>query len=213
MNTLKKIVFFCCLMGSISAKAETPNETLTPLIQNMQTMQADFTQKIMGKKERSLQDTRGHMAIQRPGKFRWEVSTPIAQLIIANGTRLWVYEKDLEQVTIRRMKNVGQTPIALLSDKDLALEKDYVVKNPNNDAQNFLLIPKNKENMYESIRLSFKDKYVQQMELTDRLGHRTVIRFKNVTLNKPLSASLFNFHTPAHVDVIDETKSKSKSKR
>lgn len=210
---LKKLLAILCLSTSMTVYAASSSDTVTNLLMKMHTMQADFTQNISTQKERSGQATRGQMALQRPGKFRWDIKKPVAQLIIANGTRLWVYDKDLEQVTIRKFNSAeGQTPALLLSDKDLTLGKDYIVKDLNNGnlaaTQTFLLLPKNKDNSFESIRLDFMQQQIKQMELKDRLGHTTTIRFQNIKLNAPLAAALFTFNPPAHVDVIDETKRK-----
>ncbi|MDR3477711.1 MAG: outer membrane lipoprotein chaperone LolA [Gammaproteobacteria bacterium] len=199
------------LMCSL-ANAQSADETLTALLLNITTMKANFVQTIKDKSARSLQHTQGHFALQRPGKFRWEVVKPTAQVIIANGSRLWIYDPDLEQVTIRNFsKTAGQTPAFLLSDKNLMLGKDFNVESvPAVSAvagtQIFQLTPKDKDDSFEKIKLTFVGKQIRQMQLEDRLGHLTTIAFQNISMGMPLPDALFHFTPPPKVDVIDETK-------
>jgi outer membrane lipoprotein carrier protein len=217
--TFLKNLFAAAILLSVllcaSAQADDASGQLTNLLLNIKTMQADFTQTVKDKSAKALQQTHGHMALERPGKFRWEVTKPIAQLIIANGTRLWIYDADLEQVTIRSFKHAaGQTPALLLSDSTLTLNKDFDVQTQINpmaiaNYQIFILTPKDKDDPFASIKLSFLNKKIQEMRLEDRLGHVTTIAFQNVQVGMPLPAALFNFKPAANVDVIDETKNKS----
>ncbi len=187
------------------AHADSAGENLTQLLQNMHTLQANFTQKIIDTNGKLLQQSSGRMMLQRPGRFRWEITNPIAQLLVTNGSRLWIYDRDLEQVTIRSLsKAAGQTPALLLSDANLILEKDFVITN--SSPQVFLLLPKDKDSMFESMQLSFINNQIRAMQLKDHLGHTTIIQFQNIKFNVPLSAALFNFKPPANIDVIDETK-------
>jgi outer membrane lipoprotein carrier protein len=197
---------------SAIAQAESPSDTLTHLLVNTRTMQADFSQTVMGKKGQAMQEAHGHMALERPGKFRWEVKTPTPQLIIANGKRLWIYDPDLQQVTIRSFsKSASQTPAFLLSDANVAIEQDYNVEavaatQQIANAKVFLLSPKNKDNMFANIKLTFMGKQIHEMQLRDHLGHLTIIAFQHVKLDAPLAAALFVFTPSSKIDVIDETR-------
>jgi outer membrane lipoprotein carrier protein len=149
------------------------------------------------------------MSLERPGKFRWEVIAPIPQTVIANGSRLWIYDPDLEQVTIRSLKkSAGDTPALLLSDVDAELTGAYNVKptSQNPDARSYTLTPKSNDNMFASIKLAFVKNQIREMRLEDNLGHVTSIKFQQIETNINLPASLFVFKKPAKVDVIDETK-------
>jgi outer membrane lipoprotein carrier protein len=205
------LIFLNCFVTQ--AYAEDAIGSLTNLLLGVHTMQADFSQNVKDKSARSLFLSGGHMALERPGKFRWDVTRPNPQLIIANGTKLWVYDKDLEQVTIRAFhKAAGQTPALLLSDSTLDLNKDFTVQEGKNfqsiaNYRIFILTPKDKEDPFETIKISFIDKHLHDMQLEDKLGHVTTIAFQNVKTGIPLAASLFTFQPPPHVDVIDETKS------
>lgn len=202
INMLKKLL---CLFWLVScAYAEPASDSLNSLLQNMQSFSAHFLQ-IISDHGKILQKSSGEMWLKRPGQFRWQVNTPIKQIIITSGKRLWIYDPDLDQVTIRSFtKTAGQTPAMLLSDPTLSLSKDFIVKS--NSAESFILTPKNKNDMLTHLKLTFSNKIIHKMELEDHLGHTTVIQFNQTKINPSVSASLFNFVPPKGIDIIDETK-------
>jgi len=183
---------------------------LNQLLLAVNTMQANFTQTIFDNKNKAIQKTFGRVAIQRPDKFRWEVTKPIPQLIVANQSRLWIYDPDLEQVTIRTLKTAaGEAPTLLLSYANASLDKEYNVQAmtiKSSSLRWFSLRPKNPDNVFVAVRLGFANNVINQMDLQDHLGHTTSVQFNNVKTNLPLASSLFTFKIPKAVDVIDETK-------
>lgn len=209
MLKIKSILVFISVLFFTTLHAETA-ENLTLLLKNMHGMQASFTQSILDKNGKVMQTNSGRMALHRPNQFRWEVIKPIRQLIVTNGKQLWIYDPDLEQVTIRKLvKAAGETPAMLLSDENLALTHEFSVKplKKINSVQWFLLVPKDKGSVISQLKLGFKENQIQGMQIEDHLGHLTQIEFSQVKFNKPIATSLFNFKPPANVDVINETKS------
>lgn len=202
--------FLMFFVVQTAAHADSATDSLSQLLSNVRTLNSDFTQTMSDKNAKQIQHSTGHMALQRPGKFRWEVKKPTAQLVVTNGNRLWIYDPDLEQVTIRLLNNeVGDSPAMLLSHTNVALEKDFSVKSisgPSSATKWFLLIPKNKNSLFAQIRFGFIDNQIREMVLQDHLGHTTTIEFYNLKMNPTLSSSLFSFKPPANVDVIDETR-------
>lgn len=188
--------------------AQSPSSTLSELLKNMHSLQANFTQTIFDQKGKSRQKSTGHMMLQRPSQFRWDTLEPNRQLIVTNGKRLWIYEPELEQVTIRALaKAAGETPAMLLSDENLSLTQEFTVQSlPKTTLTWFSLVPKDKSSMIASLKLGFADKEIREMQIQDHLGHMTRIQFSRVKMNSPLQASVFTFTPPAQVDVIDETK-------
>ena len=216
MKIFKK--FFILLSALIFCSfvyADSPNETLTQQLNNIRSMQADFTQTIVNKTGKTIVQSEGKMSLARPGKFRWDVKKPVAQLLVANGSRLWIYDPDLEQVTIRSLvKAAGEAPALLLSDANTTLAKDFYVKQEaTSSLEWFLLTPKNSDSVFARIKLAFANNQIREMDLEDQLGHKTQIQFRNIVLNQPLSSSLFAFPPPANVDVIDETGKTRKTKQ
>lgn len=173
-------------------------------------MKANITQSVYDNRGKVVQQSFGKMALQRPGKFRWEVTKPIPQIVIANGTRLWVYDPDLEQVSIRALQGAaGDTPALLLSREKNSLEEDFKITTILKGGASwkwFSLVPKNQDNMFAAVQLGFMNNQFSEMRLQDHLGHETRIQFKDIQMNINLPASLFNFKPPRGVDVIDETR-------
>lgn len=208
---MKKLSIFLTACFFVVTAFADPSADLNQLLTNIRSMQANFSQTITGKANRVIQESSGSMALQRPGQFRWEVRKPIAQLIVANGKKLWIYDKDLEQVTIRSLSKAagGEAPGLLLSDANPVLEKDFYVKqvtSPTADSKWFLLLPKDKSSMYSSIRIGFTHQQMTDMQLQDHLGQTTTIKFKNIKMNTALASSFFRLAFPKNVDVIDETR-------
>jgi outer membrane lipoprotein carrier protein len=199
-------LILCCYFSS--SYADPASDQLLQLLNTIHTLQADFTQVVTDAKGRTLNRAEGQMSLQRPGKFRWNVQHPNAQLIVTNGKKIWIYEPDLEQLTIRYLgKEAGETPALLLSNTNETLTKDFSVQTVNSaDMQWFLLKPKDKGSMFEKIKLGFVKQEIRQMQLQDHLGHTTVIQLNRIVMNSTLSPSLFNFKASGKVDVIDETK-------
>lgn len=185
-------------------------EELSTLLKNMHSMQAQFTQTILDKNGKVIQRNTGHMALQRPNQFRWDVIKPLRQLIVTNGKKVWIYDPELEQVTIRKLvKAAGETPAMLLSDENLSLTKEFSVRPLKNSSslQWYLLIPKDRGSIISSLKLAFHHQQIAAMHLEDHLGHITQIQFSNVKLNNELNSHLFNFKPPRNIDVINEIKS------
>lgn len=204
-SLFKKILLLTLLFFSAPLLAISDSETLATLLKNMHSMQADFSQVIINKNGKTLQKSAGRMYLQRPSQFRWEVSSPNRQLIIANGKRLWIYDPDLEQVTIRSLvKAAGETPALLLSDEDLSIGKEFTVTKMKDST--FILIPRTEGSMISRLKLGFVNNQIQEMQLQDHIGHTTNIHFTHAKFNSSLASSLFTFKPPANVDVIDETK-------
>jgi outer membrane lipoprotein carrier protein len=200
---------FLCLFFLMSCLYAAPNDILNQYLKDMHSMQADFSQRIVNKQGKALQQSSGKMLLQRPSQFRWEVKRPYTQLIVTNGVRLWVYDPDLEQVTIRKLKSsVGDTPALLLSDENLSLSKEFNVQvvDSNSTLQWFKLLPRDPNSVMAWIKLGFSDGQIREMHMQDHLGHTTLIQFSHVQINTPIASSLFAFKPPSHVDIIDETK-------
>lgn len=190
--------------------ADPANDSLNQQLKNIRSMKSDFSQTIIDKKGKLIQKSHGRMALQRPGKFRWETTAPTRQLVVATGSKLSIYDPDLEQVVIRGLsKQAGQTPALMLSDANPILETDFNVKTatvPGSNLQWYVLSPKDRSSMFASIRMGFQGGQLREMQLRDHLEHTTTIQFTNSKYNGTLPSALFNFAPPKNVDVIDETK-------
>jgi len=207
---MKKIIFtialiFLCISN---VYAQTAAHELQNKLANLHSMIADFTQTITTEDGVVLQKTFGNIAMQRPGKFRWETTTGIKQLIVTDGTKLWIYDPELKQVTIRRLgSTVGQTPILLLTGSHVDLQNHFAINKVSKDQPGdwFQLMPKNKNNAFASVVIGFENNKIIALNFTNKLEQKTVILFSKVLLNQE-NLPNFSFTIPQGVDVIDEAK-------
>jgi outer membrane lipoprotein carrier protein len=207
---LKKILLTSFLMLMTHSAIASPTEDLTKLLGGLKTMKSSFTQTVYDNHGKAIQTSHGEMALDRPGKFRWDVKKPVPQLIVANDKKLWIYDPDLDQVTIKKINlAAGDTPALLLSHVGTVLEDKYTVSSAAEKPASlnwFLLKPKSNDNMFETVKMGFNGSKIEEMRLTDHLGHTTAIKFNNASTNINLPATLFKFKSPKGVDVIDETR-------
>lgn len=176
-------------------------EKLSQLLSKMQTSRADFTQTIMNSRGQILQQVSGKMTIQRPGHFRWEVTQPNRQLLIADGQHIWFYDIDLQQITIQKQKTAHtDSPAALLSESPKNLTQLFII-HPLMDVQGFTLFPKNKNALFQSITLIFQKDHLREMRLTDKLDQQTEINFSQVEINPYLPTNTFHFFMPKDKDI------------
>ncbi len=173
---------------------------------NLNSMKADFTQTLFDDKMRQVEVASGFFLLQKPGKFRWDYRVPYQQLIVANGEKLWLYDNDLEQVTVKPLEEaLGAAPITLLTGSD-DLEKQFkIIELGNIDGREFLQLElKVKDTDYGFMLLAMGKKGLEVMELKDKLGQVTRIEFQNIVLNAKVSSDKFEFKVPEGVDVIGE---------
>lgn len=181
-------------------------ERLKAFIAGAKTAEADFTQTVADRNNRVTQQARGKMAFARPGKFRWDYREPYEQLIVGDGAKLWLYDADLEQVTVKPLGDViAGTPAALLAG-DNAIEKYFSLKNAGeSDGLEWLeATPKSRDTTFERIRMGFKGDVLAQMELFDTFGQRTTLKLSNFSRNPRIAPSRFVFTPPKGADVIGE---------
>ncbi len=181
-------------------------ERLKAFIAGAKTAEADFSQTVADKTGRVTQQASGRMAFARPGKFRWDYTAPYEQVIVGDGVKLWLYDADLEQVTVKSLGDViAGTPAALLAG-DNSIEKYFTLKNAGEAGGLEWLeaTPKNKDTTFERIRMGFKGDVLAQMELDDFFGQRTTLKLSRFVRNPTIAPSRFTFTPPKGADVIDE---------
>jgi outer membrane lipoprotein carrier protein len=207
---LRRLVLLAALAaGSLAHAADSGAAHLNALLQSVSSLQAQFSQQSYDAKGKALQVLGGEMKVKRPGYFRWETLTPSKQLIVANGSVVWIYDPELEQATQQKLdKQVGNTPALLLSGDSKQLDAAFSVHEDAGNAGDavFTLKPKDKDALFETMRISFHGKELTAMSLQDNLGQKTEIHFDKVKLNPTLASDIFEFHPPKGTDVINETK-------
>ncbi|MBL4782753.1 MAG: outer membrane lipoprotein chaperone LolA [Porticoccaceae bacterium] len=191
------------LLAEESAAAQ-----LKALLQPLVTLRADFSQRIFSADGYEIQSSQGEMDVARPGKLRWIIAPPMEQWLISDGSTLWLYDPDLEQVIIRPFQqSVADTPAMLFGGGADQLEEIYSVSlSRSGAASSYLLKPLVATGLYQQITLVFADQTPTQIIILDSLAQRTEIMLSNTQRNRPLSAeqidTLFNFIPPPGVDIL-----------
>ena len=201
MRKLLWILFLTpCLAGAATV------DSLKALLNQTSTAKARFAQAVLDKNNKTLQQASGTMEFSRPGRFRWEYNKPYEQTIVGDGTRLWIYDKDLNQVTVRKLdKALGASPAALLAGSN-EIEKSYTLKSVGSDGGLDWLeaIPKTQDTAFERVKLGFGKTGLEAMELKDQFGQTTVIKFADLERNAKISPDAFKFTPPKGAAVISE---------
>jgi len=155
----------------------------------------------------TIDDSRGSVRIKRPGRFRWEYMPPDAQHIIGDGKRIWLYDIELEQVTVRdQQAALGRTPAMLLAGA-AAPKGAYSIEEIGTYARISWvnLRPSGAESGFTEVRMGFEERQLRQMELVDTLDQRTRISFSEIKENAPIDDAVFAFAPPPGVDVIEQS--------
>jgi outer membrane lipoprotein carrier protein len=188
--------------------AQQATTSLVKQLSSMKSMDADFHQWVLDGRQTVLQEVKGTMKIQRPGMFRWDSLEPYPQQITTDSATLWVYDKDLDQVTRKSLdRQVGNTPALLLSGDPQALSLSFSISGHHFDGSDEIrydLVPTDKNAMFELLRVHFKAGKLSEMYLRDNLGHTTRIVFTLRSLNQPISPETFRFVPPPGTDVISD---------
>jgi chaperone LolA len=197
---------FSCLLASVLTVGVWADGIgqLRSFLSSTRTLEASFSQTVSQGAGKPPQTAGGTMAISRPGKFNWAYTKPYAQRVVGDGQKLWMFDPDLNQVTVKQLDAaLGQSPAALLADRN-DLEHRYTLANlPDRDGLAWVEAkPKSRDNSFERVRIGFKDGLPAAMELNDNFGQQTTIRFSNTRRNTTLPASLFSFTPPKGADVV-----------
>lgn len=165
-----------------------------------------FTQQVFSKSGRKPQQASGTFAFSRPGKFRWTYEKPYAQLLVGDGSKLWAWDQELNQVTTKKLgQALGSTPAAILAG-DNALEKNFTLKDDGAaDGLEWVEArPKADDSSFERIRMGFSGGQLKAMVLHDNFGQTTSLNFLQMERNPSLDGGLFRFVPPKGADVVGD---------
>lgn len=193
--------------GASSAAAVQPGmDRLRNFLERVQSMRADFRQQIVNGKQEVLEEARGRMTLKRPGRFRWDYEEPYKRVVVADGEKLWLFEVDLDQVTVRPLAaGLGETPAALLTGTREILDRFEYVSSWSGDNITWLrLKPRAADSDFESVAIGFAGEKLVELELNDRLGQQTRLYLSNIQMNAKVADDTFHLQIPDGVDVIRE---------
>ncbi|MGE1154065.1 outer membrane lipoprotein chaperone LolA [Pseudomonas sp. ICMP 460] len=207
MRLIRMLLLPVLALTAVSAHADPASvASLTNLLDKSKTLTARFTQMTLDGGGTQLQQTAGEMAVQRPGLFFWKTDAPNEQTIVSDGQKVTLWDPDLEQATIKKLDpRLNQTPALLLSGDVSKISDSFdITSRQTSNVIEFVLKPKSKDTLFDSLQLSFGNGVINNMRLIDSVGQRTDILFSGVKANGVVDASKFKFVIPKGADVIQE---------
>lgn len=196
------------LVAATAQAAETATDggeaLVDGFVNDVVTFAGDFEQSLIDPEGRLLETTSGTLEIQRPGRFRWVYETPYEQWLVADGSNIWSYDVDLEQVTVKpQAEALANTPALLLGGSDEAMSQfDYGGSFVESGLTWVRLLPVDTDSGFRRVELGFDDGRLRRMVFFDNLEQTTVVVMKNVVINEPIDAAHFRFVVPDDVDVV-----------
>jgi len=208
----KPMVVALAVCGSWAASAHADGvATLRAFVKDVNTGRGNFTQLVTSPDGKKTRKSNGSLEFQRPNRFRFAYSTPTEQLIVGDGQKVWLWDADLNQVTVRPMSNaLGATPAALLSGG--SLDKDFALKDVPKAALSGAdaglewveATPRDKDGQFRSVRVGFKAGVLAALVIEDGFGQRSRLDFAQFESRVTLPATRFQFTPPAGADVLDQ---------
>ena len=208
-NLIVTFVAGCLSVTLNIASAQTAVDDLDSLLSETETMSADVVQLIVESDGGILEESNIRMHLKKPDGFYWETLSPFPELIVTNGRLLWNYQPDLEQVVIENWdSNRSELAAQLLSGRTENLLTEYsieVLTDTGMGTEEFDLMPKASDSVYETISINFQSGGLDMIYLNSKNGQQTVWQFRNIEKNKELADSLFEFVSPPGIEVIENS--------
>jgi outer membrane lipoprotein carrier protein len=204
---LAVFALFVTSLAAVASAAETARSRMEAFSKDLKSVSANFSQSVTEANGHRGDESRGAMVLQTPRQFRWETKAPYVQTIVADGKRVWVYEPDLQQVSVRSQSaEEAHSPLTVLTDlAQLDTQFTTTESGERDDLSWLKLVAKAKEPDFEYAELGFSAHSLDRMLFKDQLGNTTEIRFADWKRNPSVAAATFTFTPPAGVDVIGDT--------
>ena len=203
-RTLLLALMLFAALGTTHAFAADGVAMVKDYLRGLNSLQADFRQITLAADGGEMIESRGTFYLLRPNRFRWDYETPSEQLIVADGKRIYVYDKELAQVSHRSQKAIlDGTPAQLLASNEPP-EKYFTMRNIDRDDGRVWaeLVPKTSETDVEKLQIGFSDGELDTLVMEDRFGQLTRFIFTDLDRNPQLQYDLFRFKRPAGADFL-----------
>jgi len=206
---MRSFIALLAVFVSIHAgAADGARSRMEAFSKNLHSVSASFSQSVTDANGHRGDESRGTLALEAPRQFRWETTAPYQQTIVADGARVWVYEPDLEQVSVRSQSSEeAHSPLTVLTD--LSQLDSQFTPSEAGEREGLMwlkLTSKAKEPEFEYAELGFDAQSLQRMLFKDQLGNTTEIRFSDWKRNPAFAAGTFKFVPPKGVDVVGNVK-------
>jgi len=189
------------------AGAPKPAQRLDHLFSQTHTLRAHFSETVQNANAATVKQSSGTLAIAKPGRFRWDYTKPYRQLIIADGSKLWLYDPGLQQVTVRGERHaLAAGPAALLAGTGKVEDQFIVSDAGEHDGLHWIrLVPRDAQSDYSAMQIGLdKSGELGQLVLESKLDQTTRIVFTDVERNVKLDDGLFRFSPPKGADVVHQ---------
>jgi outer membrane lipoprotein carrier protein len=207
-SAITRMMFSAALLALLPALASASAlAQFKHFVSSTQSAKGDFAQKLVktgsGSAKTSSVST-GTFVFARPGKFIWTYQKPYEQLLQADGVQLYIYDKDLNQVTTRALGNaLGSSPAAILFGSNDLDQNFTLQEGPSRDGLEWLeATPKTKDTTFDHISIGLRNGLPEAMELRDSFGQVSMLTFTNFEKNPPLKSGSFKFVVPKGADVF-----------
>ena len=195
------------LLIVLTAPVVAQDNAATDLRQRLDAMDSltgAFTQTLLDEEGELLEESQGVFAMARPGKFDWHTLEPFEQRLVSNGDKIWVYDPDLQQVTVREVdERLRQTPAVILSEDMQALNDSFTVtREAPQDLTVFALTPKENDDLFARLELGFDADLLCEIRIHDNLDQVSIFKLEDLSRNGELNHSRFEFQVPEGVDVL-----------
>lgn len=205
------LIYLFTLLLSVTAnvsaeqvKRSTGEQYLEKFLADTRTFEADFQQTLRTREGEVLQETAGKFYLNRPGKFRWNYQSPFEQIIVSDGDRIWIYDVELQQITVQQQSaGLPTTPMALLEDSSTLYKNFIVIPLDNREGLYRLkLQSRSKESDFGEIVIGVDVDGLRFMQLHDQFEQVTDIVFSSIETNNELAKEIFEFVPPDGADVF-----------
>ncbi len=202
----KAALFSACLLVSVQTVSAGALQDLKDFTNGGKAFYATFVQSVYDGNGELIRESNGEVSLLPPMKFRWDYEAPFKQELVSNGKKLWLYDDDLQQVTVRSAKEaLANSPILLLTG-EASLEDEFFVKEVGDrDGLGWVeLKPMDEEADFEAIYAAMDSAGLRVLDMRDKLGQSTQIQFENIQVSSSLNQAIFEFTVPEGVDVVEQ---------
>lgn len=199
------LMLLLCIAAAMPAHAGALDQ-LREFLAQTRSAQGEFTQQLLRENGQVAESSSGGFAFSKPGRFRWEVRKPFEQLLVADGSKLYFFDKDLNQVTVKKLsESMSSTPAAILfGNSDLDREFQMRELAPSGGREWLEALPRNKEPGFERIALAFRNGLPEVMEVRDAFGRTSRFTFSGITRNAAVAPESFRFVPPKGADIVEQ---------
>lgn len=206
MRRLAGLLLWCSAgaLGAVAGDCPDGGQALSEQLARLRGLSANFEQRITAADGHPLQTSAGVLQLAKPGRIYWVAEPPYEQTVVADGSNIWVYDPDLEQVTVKALhRQLDNSPAALLvGDAEQVLKEFRVCTFEEGETSRILLRPLSTDSVYTEVELDFAAGAPSAIRMVDSLGQRTLVELRDVELNPVLDPAIFHFVPPPGVDVF-----------